>query len=66
MAGPTARRTPFAVEPVLAEWPGKAAVAKVKDGCKKHVDDEEKIFVQLVEDRLKTRQALLDKAKAKF
>ena len=52
--------------PRFSEAELKAALAKVKDSCKTHVDDEEKIFVQLTEDRLKTRQALLDKAKAKF
>lgn len=52
--------------PRFSEAELKQALAKVKDGCKKHVDDEEKIFVKLVEERLKARQALLDKAKAKF
>ena len=52
--------------PRFSEAENKQALAKVKDGCKKHVDDEEKIFLQLTEERLKARQALLDKAKAKF
>jgi hypothetical protein len=50
----------------MSEGEYKGAIQKVKDGCKKHVDDEEKIFLQLTEERLKARQALLDKAKAKF
>jgi len=50
----------------LSEAEFKAGIQKVKDGCKKHVDDEEKIFLSLTEERLKARQALLDKAKAKF
>ena len=52
--------------PRFSEAEYKQAIAKVKDGCKKHVDDEEKIFLQLTEERLKVRQGLLDKAKAKF
>ena len=52
--------------PRFSEAERKAALAKVKDGCKKNVDEEEKIFVQLIEERSKARQALLDKAKAKF
>ena len=50
----------------LSEAEFKAGIQKVKDGCKKHVDDEEKIFLALAEERLKARQGLLDKAKAKF
>ncbi|MEO7732403.1 MAG: hypothetical protein ABIY55_15645 [Kofleriaceae bacterium] len=50
----------------MSEAEYKAAIEKVKTGCKKHVQDEEKIFVKLIEERTKTRQALLDKAKAKL
>lgn len=50
----------------MSEAEYKAAIEKVKRGCKKHVDAEEKIFVKLIEDRVKTRQGLLDKARAKF
>jgi hypothetical protein len=50
----------------MSEAEYKNAIEKVKAGCKKHVQAEEKIFVKLVEERSKTRQVLLDKAKAKF
>ena len=50
----------------MSEAEYKNAVEKVKNSCKKHVQEEEKIFVKLIEDRIKARQALLDKAKAKF
>jgi hypothetical protein len=50
----------------MSEAEYKSAVEKVKNGCKKHVQEEEKIFVKLIEDRIKARQALLDKAKAKL
>lgn len=49
----------------MSEAEYKNAIEKVKTGCKKHVQAEEKIFVKLIEERIKTRQALLDKAKAK-
>jgi hypothetical protein len=50
----------------MSEAEYKAAIDKVKTSCKKHVDAAEKIFVKLIEDRQKTRQGLLGKAKAKL
>jgi hypothetical protein len=49
----------------MSEAEYKNAIEKVKAGCKKHVVAEEKIFLKLIDERIKTRQALLDKAKAK-